>query len=588
MVAAQQTLVDLLVDRAERQSNQLAYCFRHHGPTAGPRGSDERMTYGELFAQATALAAELQTRRLEQRPVLLLFRPGLDFLRAYFACVLSGAIAAPLRPAMTASEQNLILRICDDAKPGAILTTTPLLDRLRALLEGASPAARAIELLCADHFDPHAAAAWAQPARDPAKLALLQYTSGSTSTPKGVMVSHENLLHNQSMIRAAFGHDRDSVVAGWLPMFHDMGLIGNVLQPLYLGVPSYLMDPMSFVQNPLRWLELISDSRATTSGGPNFGYDLCVRRVGAEEKERLDLSRWSLAFTGAEPVRMETLRRFTDAFAVAGFKREAFFPCYGLAEATLFVTGVEKAAAPSCIVVDRAALGRHEVADVAADDPARIELVCCGRPSDLTVQIVDPETRRALDEGEVGEIWVAGRSKAQGYWNRQELTRELFRARLEPDAGVEYLRTGDLGFVRNGELYISGRLKELIIVRGRNHYPEDIEATVAALHDGFRRGSAAAFAIEVEGEERVVVVQELKRDAWEPSFEAELMREVRAALQQKHGLALHDLALVAPRAVPKTSSGKLQRTLCKALYQAGTLKRVKPRPIEERENSCSR
>jgi len=370
------------------------------------------------------------------------------------------------------------------------------------------------------------------------------------------MVSHGNLLHNEEMIRRAFGQSADSVIVGWLPLYHDMGLIGNVLQPLYLGARCVLQAPATFLQRPLSWLAAISRYRATTSGAPNFAYDLCVRKIGEEQRAGLDLASWEVAFNGAEPVRPDTLDRFAAAFAPQGFRRNAFYPCYGLAEATLFVSGGGKGAPP--VVVAEGARG----------------LVGCGRPwMDQRLAVVDPESGRLASDGQEGELWISGPSVAQGYWRQPEATERDFRARLAGDLtdtgeGL-FLRTGDLGFLRGGELFVTGRIKDLIIIRGRNLYPQDVERTAEESHAALRPGCGAAFAVEGDGEERLVVVQELdphRRDEAGAALEA-----LRRAVAEEHEVMLHQAVLVRAGTIPKTSSGKIQRHAARAAFLAGTL-----------------
>jgi acyl-CoA synthetase (AMP-forming)/AMP-acid ligase II len=396
---------------------------------------------------------------------------------------------------------------------------------------------------------------------------MLQYTSGSTGKPKGVMLSHANLMHNSRLMRAAFQYGSESRCVSWLPVYHDMGLIGGLLQPLYGGYPCVLMPPASFLQRPLRWLEAITRTRATISGGPNFAYELCLRRTGEAERSCLDLSSWQVAFNGAEPLRAETLKRFADFFHPSGFKRTAWFPCYGLAEATLMVTGGPSGRGPIVKRVEAKALehGRAVEAEerLTPEQESNVRpLVSSGRVAgpQQQLRIVNPETMSECADGEVGEVWTAGPSVAAGYWNRADETEETFGARL--GAGGEgylgpYLRTGDLGFIADGELFITGRAKDLIIIRGANHYPQDIEWTVAASHPALRASGTAAFALESQGEERLVVVQEM-----EPRSRAELrevFESIRQAVAEEHEVDIYAIALVKAGSVPKTTSGKVQR-----------------------------
>ncbi|MEM7585289.1 MAG: amino acid adenylation domain-containing protein, partial [Acidobacteriota bacterium] len=424
---------------------------------------------------------------------------------------------------------------------------------------------------------------WVRPDITVDTIAFLQYSSGSTGAPKGVMVSHGNLVHNEELIQRSFGMTRESVVVGWLPLYHDMGLIGNLLQPLTLGTRCILMSPVSFLQQPVRWLEAITRYRATTSGGPNFAYDLCVRKVTDEQRANLDLSTWTTAFVGAEPVRPDTLDRFARTFAACGFERRSFYPCYGLAEATLMVSGGDPAEPPVFETLDADQLEQHRVSPLESASPADAaarELVSCGRNdhgqrvSGQELRIVDPETARPCPPDRIGEIWVAGPSVAAGYWQREEATARDFHARLagEDQPSRRFLRTGDLGFMRDGELFVTGRLKDLIILRGRNHYPQDLELTAEQSHPDLRQGCCAAFAAEVDGEERVIVVQELTR---RPTAEPEAIADaIRQAIAEEHSVQAWQVVLIRTATIPKTSSGKIQRRACRTAWQRDQLKVV--------------
>jgi acyl-CoA synthetase (AMP-forming)/AMP-acid ligase II len=409
---------------------------------------------------------------------------------------------------------------------------------------------------------------------DPHSVAFLQYTSGSTGQPKGVAVTHGNLLANEETIRIAFGHDAETVFAGWLPLHHDMGLVGNILQPLYLGIHSVLMSPVAFAQRPIRWLAAVSRYRATTSGAPNFAYELCARRVTEEQLSGLDLSSWQVAFCGAEPVRAETLERFAQRFAPVGFKRESFYPCYGMAEATLFVSGGTPRRGAVIKEADAQTLERNLVQAPAPGLPQR-KLVSCGRAhDDQRILVVDQESRSPCADGCVGEVWLAGTNVASGYWGDPQS--ESFAAYLVDGSGP-FLRTGDLGFLDRGELYITGRSKELIIVRGRNVYPHDVERCIGQSHLLLDGTVGAAFSLEVADEERLVVVHEVaQRRVTEEDIE-EVRSTAAEAVARDLDIRLHDLVLVLPGGIPKTSSGKLQRGRCREMYCADLLPRVTAR-----------
>ncbi len=561
------TWVELLRARAAERPEDRAYTFLSEGEEEA--GS---LTYSELDLRARAVGTRLQQLGLTGERALLLYPPGLDFVAAFLGCLYAGVVAVPAYPPRSARTLPRLAAIARDARPAAALTTSDLLETSRS--SGSRiPELAALRWLATDSLDaPGLAGEWREPEIDGDTLAFLQYTSGSTALPKGVMVSHRNLLHNEEMIRAAFRQSESSVIVGWLPLYHDMGLIGNVLQPLYLGAPCVLMSPVAFLQRPLRWLRAISRYRATTSGGPNFAYDLCVKRISPAERQGLDLSCWDLAFNGAEPVRPDTLERFAAAFGPSGFRSEAFYPCYGLAEATLFVAG-GAAGEPAAVNGFRGEdLERGRAAPASPATGSR-RLVGCGRSwSGQRIAIVDPETGSRRQPDEVGEIWVAGPSVARGYWRREEETGRTFQARIAGEDGEAFLRTGDLGFVSGGELYITGRLKDLIILRGRNLYPQDLELTAERSHPALRPGCGAAFSVDAGGEERLVLVYELERRR-ESEHEA-AAEALRRAVAEEHEAQVHDVVLVRMGSVPKTSSGKIQRHACRAAYLAGDLEVV--------------
>ncbi|HEX8352282.1 MAG TPA: AMP-binding protein, partial [Pyrinomonadaceae bacterium] len=579
------SVVELLRARAEGSPDRVAYTFLSEG------GADARLTFAGLDARARAIGAELQKAGGQGRRALLLFPPGLEFVTAFLGCLYAGAVAVPAYPPHKKRGLHRLSSIAADAEPALVLTTSALSPAIQAWAAQTSRGEE-MRLLTTDLVPEGEARNWRDPRVGPEALAFLQYTSGSTGSPKGVMVSHGNIVSNEEMIRRAFDQSESSVIVSWLPLYHDMGLIGGVLQPLYVGASCVLMSPVTFLQRPRRWLEVISEYRATTSGGPNFAYDLCVRKIPAAEREGLDLSSWRVAFNGAEPVRAETLERFARAFGPQGFRARAFYPCYGLAEATLFVTGGEVEAEPHVESVSSAALQEGRAHD--SDEGGRKALVGCGgpRPGER-VLVVDPEARRPCAPGRVGEIWVAGASVARGYWNRPEETARVFGARLSAEAespgdGDSYLRTGDLGYLRDGQLFVTGRLKDLIVVRGRNLYPQDIEYTVESRHPSLRPGCGAAFSVTVGDEERVVVVQEVDRRLEGAEADAVVV-DIFGAVAQEHELSVHDVVLIRAGSIPKTSSGKIQRHACREGYLAGSLDAVTrraPGPPETAEGAA--
>jgi amino acid adenylation domain-containing protein len=557
------SLVEILQARAAEAATTRAYTFLANGEE-----ESACLSFAELDRRARAIAAELQQSGMEGQPVLLLYPSGLEFVAAFFGCLYAGAIAVPAYPPGSSRSLPRLHAIIGDARPRAVLTESPLVARARASLS--SSAAGESPVLATDTVPDAAADAWRRPGTAGGDLAFLQYTSGSTTSPRGVMVSHANLLHNERAIQEAFGQCEQSLVVSWLPLYHDMGLIGGVLQPLFTGAGCVLMPPASFLQKPRRWLAAISRYRADTSGGPNFAYDLCVRKIAEEERAGLDLTSWRVAFDGAEPVRAGTLRQFAEAFAGCGFRYSSFHPCYGLAEATLMVSGSRPAAAPVVVDLDTAALRRGEVTGANAGAEGTSTLAGCGGVGgEQEVRIVEPQTLEVLAAGRVGEIWISGPSVASGYWGRREESEETFGALLADAPERRFLRTGDLGFLRAGQLFVTGRLKDLLILRGRNHYPQDLEVTAERSHPALRPGCGAAFSLTVEGEERAAIVHELERGR---EGEAQAAAEaLRAAVAREHEIQLHAVALIRRGSLPKTTSGKVQRRTCRERLLAGDL-----------------
>ncbi len=595
------TLVELLQIRAERHPEKRAYSFFLDGDK-----KEVQISYAELEQKARAIASLLQKKRLQGERALLLYPPGLDYIVGFLGCLYAGAIAVPAYPPNPKRlEQTLppLETIVKDSQAKVALTTSNILSSIKLLGKGSQilgslskvpflkravnktgatnvpkesfQSLAALNWIATDNLEIELAEDWKQPTIDSETIAFLQYTSGSTGMPKGVMVCHRNLLHNLAAI--AEGMDISSRSEGviWLPIYHDMGLIGGVLQPLYLGFPCNLMSPLAFLQWPIRWLNLISrvKDREVISGGPNFAYNLLIRKVKPEHKETLDLSNWRVAFSGAEPVRAETINRFSEAFASCGFRKEAFYPCYGLAEATLIVSGIPVNEVPQVAHVDKSALENNEVKIVDENSDNSLALVSCGTsiPGQKVV-IANPETRQICRPGEIGEVWVKGPSVTLGYWNKPEQTEETFHAYLADERDGPYLRTGDLGFMHQGQIYITGRLKDLIIIRGRNYYPQDIEYTVENSHESLRPGCGAAFSVEVNGEEKLVVVQEVRHPK---KFDAEdVFRAIRQAVVEAHDLQIYSIVLIKPRTIFKTSSGKIKRSATKQAFLKNGLKEV--------------
>ncbi|HEX3760995.1 MAG TPA: beta-ketoacyl synthase N-terminal-like domain-containing protein [Kofleriaceae bacterium] len=549
----------------ESQPDALLYRYLVDGD---PAGRVVEWTYAEAYRRSAAVAALVSEHGLAGKQVLLLAPPGLDYITTFLGCLMARVVIVPAYPPVGArTDIARLVAIATAARIDAVVTTTPIAGLARSVVAG-TPLADVPWLATDTAGAPEPDRDWlAIPARD--ALAYLQFTSGSTSDPKGVMVTHGNIAHNSDLIRRKFGHTGRLRGFSWLPPYHDMGLIGGVLQPLYVGGEMTLMSPLDFLKRPIRWIESISRFRVTTSGGPDFSYALCARRFrpGATP---IDLSSWRVAFNGAEPIRPDTLDRFCDTFGPHGFSRTAFYPCYGLAEATLIVTGGDADQAPVVARADRDQLARGRFAEAAAAASA-IELVSCGTPAvDQELAVVDPYSHARVAEGVVGEIWITGPSVTAGYWNRPDATAEVFAARRSDDpAAGPYARTGDLGFVAGGELYITGRHKDLIIVRGRNLYPHDIEGTVAAAHPAIRAGCVAAFSTSAGTAEGIAVAAEVQGAAQQDL--GEVVDAIRRAVTAAHDVGATEVVLLPARGMPKTSSGKLTRAACRAGIADGSI-----------------
>jgi acyl-CoA synthetase (AMP-forming)/AMP-acid ligase II/acyl carrier protein len=569
------TLLDLLQTRAEDQAQQTAYTFLMNGEAEAAS-----LTYWELQSQAKAIAASLQSISNPGERALLLYPSGLEFIAAFFGCVYAGILAVPAYPPRRNRNSSRLEAIIADAQASVVLINTSLLTQIKSRF-AENPKLASIRWLNTDDIPLKLAFNWKKPEVEPENTAFLQYTSGSTAVPKGVMVTHQNILHNEKMIQAAFGNTKKTIVLGWLPLFHDMGLIGNVLQPLYLGVPSILMSPVAFLQKPVRWLQAISRYHATTSGGPNFAYDLCVKKITSEQLNNCDLSSWEIAFNGAETIHAETLEKFATAFEVYGFRRKAFYPCYGMAETTLLVSGRDKYQKLVTQRIKTRELEQNLIEKCNVLSSGTKVLVGCGRPYiDTTISIVNTESLTRCEIGQVGEIWVSGKSIATGYWNRPLATQETFQAYMADSGEGPFLRTGDLGFKLNGELYVTGRLKDVIIVRGRNYYPQDIEFTVENSHPALRSHFSAAFYVERSGEERLVLACEVERTYLKNLNIEEVVKRLRKTVGEKHDLQLYAVVLLKTGSIPKTSSGKIQRYACKTGFLDGSLDVVKEWTID--------
>jgi len=574
-----QHLVDLLEYRAWSQPDLELYTFLADGERM-----EHKLTAAELRERSIATAAALQQIGNPGEAVLLLYPPGIDFLIGFMGCAYAGMIAVPAYPPHLRKPTPRLAAIAKDTGSTIALSTHKMCEDVResALTGDHLSYLNGIRWLATDKLP--AGPSWNPPSIDGNRVTFLQYTSGSTSSPKGVMVTHQNLLFNMSLIAKYFRLSPQTQGVSWLPAHHDMGLIGKLLMALNLGCKLTFMSPVSFMQKPLRWLQAISRTQATYSGAPNFAFELCVAKFKEEAAEGLDLSRWATAFNGAEPVRSRTLEKFAACYAPYGFRAESLVPAYGLAEGTLYVSGCRRETAWRTIAVDSRSVQASTIQLVAPDAEYAQPLVSCGIVvPEQKLAIVDSASAKRLAEGAVGEIWVNGESVATGYWGRPEASEETFQARIAGEDDTAYLRTGDLGFTLDGELYVAGRMKDVIIVRGCNHYPQDIELTTQQAHPAVKEDCVAAFVEQCEGEERLIIVAEINREYRVRGSRDEsaaegmkrLLAEVSAAVRQdvsnQHELTAHSVILIRVGTIPKTSSGKIQRQYTKQLYEQGKL-----------------
>jgi len=586
------TLVNLLCDRAFQQPDSIAFAFLEDG-----KNESNSITYAQLDQKAVAIATYLQSRLAFGARVLLVYPQGLEAIAAFFGCLYAGVVAIPA-PAPEAARLKRVLprleAIAVDAGASLILTTANLLARHDGsnLTFGAKSYVSYINgraSLLLDYYlaeekivqeAPHLATLpWIATENIPAAqgqlpeisgdtLAYLQYTSGSTSTPKGVMLDHNNLLGHLGDLQQAGGYDAQSTTVTWMPYFHDYGLVEGILAPLYNGTPCYLMSPMAFIKQPISWLKAIDRYRATHSQAPNFAYAYCLKRIVSEELTTLDLSSWQGAGNGAEPINWEVMAQFCQFFEPCGFRPQTFAPAYGLAEATLLVTTSRRNDAPVFCTVGVEALAQNRIVET----PTGKRLAGSGRLlGNTVVAIVHPEKLIRCDDDEVGEIWVASAGVARGYWQRSEATAETFRACLADTGEGMFLRTGDLGFIKDGELFVTGRLKDLIIIRGENYYPQDIEWVVERSHGALRPNAGAAFAIETAGVEQLIIAFEVDRKTSKNLNVDEVVGAIRNAVAEYYELPIYAVVLLKRGSIPKTSSGKIQRQACRQAFLEGSL-----------------
>lgn len=563
------TLPGLLMQHAKNFADKPALIYLNED------GSENaRISYSALIGRSIYYAEKLKTAFQPGDRSLLMLNAGIDFVVAYLACLFSGVIAVPVNLPKRNKGNHRFLTVLKDSRPLCLMTdmqTEALLNKhfsdQRELMEP--------EHIIVDSSRDVSSSSAIKLTVEPNDTAYLQYTSGSTGQPRGVMVSHRNLMENSVVIRQSFNHKPDLIVANWLPPYHDMGLVGNLLQPLYVGGASVIINPTSFLKNPMLWFSSIRKYKANTTGCPNFALDYCVEKISDEQKKDIDLSSINVFYCGSEPIRKKSMDRFLSAFGDCGFREKMFLPCYGLAESTLMSTGISALEEPRYLSVDKKKLENEGAAGIPDDGGDKLELVSCGYPwPGHEIAVADPHTKQKRPDGRVGEIFIKGPSVSKGYWNDKEESIKVFGAQLEDSENSNYLSTGDLGFIQNGHLYITGRIKDLIIVRGLNHYPHDIEETVENSHEALQSNACAAFSVEVDEQEQLVVVAEIQRTHVRQLDHAEVFGAIKMAVAEEHDIPVYAITLLNPGRMLKTTSGKIQRGACRQAWLNGTLQSV--------------
>ncbi len=558
------SFVDILRDRAEKIPDQLAFVYLNFNGDAEP--GESRITYRELDEKAQAIAATFQTHHAFGERAMLLYPPGLEYIAAYMGCLYAGVIAVPAYPPTASIHMQRLDLIAEDSQSTFALSISPIVSLLLPKIKPDS-VLHTLNWISTDELDNQQEFCLKPDSINRDTTAFLQYTSGSTSVPKGVIVSHGNLLENLFLIDKYYAHHKNSQGVIWLPPYHDMGLIGGILQPIYAGFPCTLMSPVDFIQKPYRWLRAVSDYGGTTSGGINFAFDLCLRKISDEQVKSLNLETWDLAFIGADFINPDTLTQFAEKFSPRGFNYEAFYPCYGLAESTLFVSGGNKFHDPIFGCFDQTRLKQRKIQPLNNEDPKSQKLVSCGQPlQDVRIRIVDPESKTICPPDQAGEIWVSSDSVAKGYWNWiKEKSAEVFQAFTSCGQGP-FLRTGDLGFFHQKELFITGRIKNLIIINGKNYYSQDIERSAEQSHEALRAGFGAAFSVTDQGEKQLIVVMEVNRQHLRKLKGIEVANEMFRSVLKEHFIKLTEVVLIKTGSIPKTSSGKIQNFRCREQY----------------------
>ena len=568
------TLPEILRMRAQQVPDRIAFIYLKDGFQ-----DEEELTYKQLLDDAWDIAFNLTKGNHSGERALMFYPPGLSFVKALFGCFLAGVIAVPAYPPRKNRSLDRIRALVKDSGARLVLST----DEIRQSTERSFSDVDELQELrwistnnIAGQLSNERTGMFPDSGilytPDPGDIALLQYTSGSTGQPKGVMVTHRNFIRNLEFLKQAFEISSETIAVHWLPVFHDMGLVFGVMEPVYACYTGILMPPVSFIQSPSRWLRAISRYKATLAGAPNFAYDLCVSGISENECKDLDLSYLKSLYNGAEPVREKTLETFTEKFKPYGFKPEMFYPTYGMAEATLILSGGNTGDIPVIIHADKIALEKNRIRLAEAGDINAYSLVSVGWPRiDTKIIIVNPDTFESCPEDEVGEIWVSGSIVTKGYWNNKIATNDIFNAFVKNDNGGPYLRTGDMGFFHDGELFVSGRFKDIIIIRGRNYYPQDIEYLAENSHPDLRKNACAAFSVSRDGTEHLVIVAEVERTALRDIKVNEICEAIRMVISEETELEVAGIVLIRTASIFKTSSGKIQRNACREAFINKTL-----------------